>query len=55
MSTVNIDQPAYPTKNPIRPNRRMIVQITTVVGFISAIFLVFFVEFVHNQRKKHSG
>ena len=55
LSTVDIDQPAYPTKNPIKPNRRMIVQITTVVGFISAIFLVFFVEFVHNQRKKHSG
>lgn len=55
MSTVNIDQPAYPTKNPIKPNRIMIVQITTVVGFLSAIFLAFFVEFVHNQRKKHSG
>ena len=55
MSTVNIDQPAYPTKNPIKPNRRRIVQITTIVGFFSAILLVLFVEFVHNQRKKHSG
>jgi len=55
MSTVNIDQPAYSIKNSIKPNRRLIVQFTTVVGFISAIFLVFFIEFVHNQMKKHSG
>ena len=54
MSAVLIDQAAYPPKYPIKPNRRLIVSLATVVGLFSGIFLAFFIEFVQNQRKKHS-
>ena len=54
MSTVTIDQPSYVPKIPYKPNRRLIVSYTTLVGFFSGIFLVFLIEFVINQRKKHS-
>ena len=54
MTAVHIDQAAYPTKNAINPNRRLIVSLATVVGLFSGIFLAFFIEFVQNQRKKHS-
>ena len=52
--TVHIDQAAYPSSSPIKPNRRVIVSLTTLVGLFSGIFLAFFIEFVQNQRKKHS-
>ena len=55
MNAVHIDQAAYPPNSPIKPNRRLIVQIATVVGLFSGIFLAFFIEFVQNQRKMHSG
>jgi LPS O-antigen subunit length determinant protein (WzzB/FepE family) len=55
MNAVHIDQAAYPPNSPIKPNRRLIVQIATVVGLFSGIFLAFFIEFVQNQRKIHSG
>ena len=55
MKALHIDQPAYPPKSAIKPNRRLIVYLTTVVGLFSGIFLVFFIEFVKSQRKKHSG
>ena len=55
ISTVHIDQAAYPPKYAIKPNRRLIVSLATVVGLFSGIFLVFLIEFVQNQRKKHSG
>ena len=54
MTAVHIDQPAYPPNNPIKPNRRLIVSLATVVGLISGIFLALFIEFVQNQKKKHS-
>ena len=54
MSAVLIDQEAYPTKNPIRPNRTLIVSLSTVAGFFSGILLAFFVEFVQNIRRKNS-
>jgi chain length determinant protein (polysaccharide antigen chain regulator) len=54
MSAVYIDRPAYPPNFPIKPNRRMIVSLATVVGLFSGIFLAFFIEFLQNQRKKHS-
>jgi len=54
MSVVYIDQAAYPPKYAISPNRRLIVSLATVVGLFSGIFLVFLIEFVQNQRKKHS-
>jgi len=54
MSAVYIDQAAYPPKSPIKPNRRLIVSLVTVVGLFSGIFLAFFIEFVRNQRKMHS-
>ena len=54
LSAIYIDQAAYPLKNPIKPNRRLIVSLATVVGLFSGIFLTFLIEFVQNQRKKHS-
>ena len=55
IKTVHIDQAAYQPKSAIRPNRRLIVSLTTVVGLFSGIFLAFLIEFVKSQRKKHSG
>ena len=54
ISAIYIDQAAYPSKNPIKPNRRTIVLLATVVGLFSGIFLTFFIDFVQKQRKKHS-
>ena len=54
LHAVRIDQAAYPPKYPIKPNRRLIFSLATVVGLFSGIFLAFFIEFVQNQRKKHS-
>ena len=54
LHAVTIDQAAYPQKFAIRPNRRLIVSLATVVGLFSGIFLAFFIEFVQNQRKMHS-
>ena len=55
MRSVNIDQPAYPPKNRIKPNRRLIVSLGTVVGLFLGIFLVFFVSFIQNQKETHSA
>jgi len=54
ISAVYIDQAAYPSNNAISPNRRLIVSLSTVVGFFSGIFLAFFIDFVKNQRKKYA-
>ena len=52
MGAVHVDQAAYPSKLPIRPNRKKIVSFATVVGFFSGIFLTFLIEYVQNLRKK---
>jgi chain length determinant protein (polysaccharide antigen chain regulator) len=54
MHAVTIDQAAYPPKNRIKPNRRLIVSLGTVVGLFLGIFLVFFVSFVQKQKEAHS-
>ena len=54
MNSVTVDQAAYPSKSPIKPNRRMIVSIGTVAGLFLGIFLVYFVSFVHKQKETHS-
>ena len=54
MHSVTIDQAAYPPKNRIKPNRRLIISLSTVVGLFSGIFLVFFVSFVQKQKEIHS-
>ncbi|MDC0152307.1 Wzz/FepE/Etk N-terminal domain-containing protein [Deltaproteobacteria bacterium] len=54
MHSVTVDQAAYPPKNRIKPNRRLIVSLGTVVGFFLGIFLVFLVSFVEKQRETHS-
>ena len=51
---VTVDQAAYPSKNPIKPNRRLIVSLGTVVGLFLGIFLVFFISFVQKQKETHS-
>ncbi len=55
MHSVSIDQAAYPPKNRIKPNRRLIVSLGTVVGLFLGIFLVFFVSFIQNQKEAHSA
>ena len=54
MHSVTIDQAAYPPTNRIKPNRRLIVSLGTVVGLFLGIFLVFFVSFVQKQKETHS-
>ena len=54
MHAVSIDQAAFPPKNRIKPNRRLIVSLGTVVGLFLGIFLVFFVSFVQKQKETHS-
>ncbi len=55
MHSVSIDQAAYPPKNRIKPNRRLIVSLGTVVGLFLGIFLVFVVSFIQNQKESHSA
>ncbi len=54
MHSVTVDQAAYPSKNRIKPNRRLIVSLGTVVGLFLGIFLVFFVSFIQKQKEAHS-
>ena len=54
MHSITVDQAAYPPKNRIKPNRRLIVSLGTVVGFFLGIFLVFFVSFIQKQKVAHS-
>ena len=54
MHAVTIDQAAYPPKNRIKPNRRLIVSLGTMVGLFLGIFLVFFVSFIQKQKEAHS-
>jgi chain length determinant protein (polysaccharide antigen chain regulator) len=54
LHAVSVDQAAYPPKNRIKPNRRLIVSLGTVVGLFLGIFLVFFVSFVQKQKEAHS-
>ncbi len=55
LHAVTIDQAAYPSKNRIKPNRRLIVSLGTVVGLFLGIFLVFIVSFIQNQKEAHSA
>ncbi len=55
LHAVTIDQAAYPPNNRIKPNRRLIVSLGTVVGLFLGIFLVFFVSFIQNQKESHSA
>ena len=50
LHAVNIDQAAYPPKNRVKPNRRLIVSLGTVAGLFLGIFLVFFVSFIQKQK-----
>ena len=54
MHAVTVDQAAYPPRNSIKPNRRLIVSLGTVIGLLLGIFLVFFVSFVQKQKETHS-
>jgi chain length determinant protein (polysaccharide antigen chain regulator) len=54
MHAITVDQAAYPPKYRIKPNRRLIVSLGTVVGLFLGIFLVFIVSFVQKQKEKHS-
>ena len=52
---VTVDQAAYPPKSRIKPNRRQIVLISTVIGLFFGIFLAFIVAFVQKQKEIHSA
>ena len=54
MRSVTVDQDAYPPKNSIKPNRRLIVSLSTVVGFFLGICLVIVVSFIQKQKETHS-
>lgn len=54
MHSVIVDRAAYPPNNMIKPDRRLIVSLSTVVGFFLGIILVFFVSFVQKQKETHS-
>jgi chain length determinant protein (polysaccharide antigen chain regulator) len=54
MHAVRVDQAAYSSKNRIKPNRRRIVSLGTVVGLFLGIFLVYFVSFVQKLKETHS-
>jgi len=54
LHSVSIDQAAYPPKNRIKPNRRMIVTIGTTAGLFLGIFLAFFASFVMKLKEDHS-
>ena len=53
LHAVNIDQEAYPPTNRIRPKRRVIASIGTVVGLFLGIFLAFFVSYVQKRKELH--
>ena len=54
LHSVRIDQPAYPPKKRIKPNRKQIVSISIGVGLFSGIFLAFFVSFVQKLKGAHT-
>ena len=54
LHAVTVDQAAYPPKNRIKSNRRLIVSLSTVVGLFLGIFLVFFVSFLQKQKETYS-
>ena len=54
LHSVSIDQAAYPPKNRIKPNRRMIVMVGTTAGLFLGIFLAFFASFVMKLKEDHS-
>ena len=53
LNSVTIDRAAYPPRSSIKPNRRLIVSIGTVIGLFLGIFLVFFASFVQKQKELH--
>ena len=52
---VSIYKSSHQSKIDNEPNRIRIVAIVTFVGLFSGIFLIYFVAFVENQRKKYSA
>ena len=52
---VIIDQAAYSPKSIIKPKRRLIVTISTMVGLILGIFLVYTISFIQKQKLIHSA
>ena len=50
---VTVDQAAYPPKNPIKPNRRLITLIGTSAGLFIGILLALFVSFLQRQKEIH--
>ena len=53
--SVTIDQPAYPPKYRIKPNRRLITLVGTSAGLIFGILLVLTISFILKQKEIHSA
>ena len=57
LQIINIERAAYQTKTISSTNKKSkkrTIALSIVLGLLSGIFLAFFIEFVQNQRKKHS-
>ena len=54
LHSVTIDQLAYPPKNRIKPNRRMVVTVGTTAGLFLGIFLAFFASFIMKLKEDYS-
>ena len=52
---VSIHKSAHQSKIEYETNRIRIIAMVTLVGLFSGIFLIYFVAFVENQRKKYSA
>jgi len=51
---VRIIDRAIPPENPSKPNARLILALSLVVGLFGGIFLVFLVDFVRKTRQRLS-
>jgi len=52
---VRIIDRAIPPENPSKPNARLILALSLVVGLFGGIFLVFLVDFVRKTRQRFAS
>ena len=54
-SVMRVNQAAFPSKERIKPNRKLIVALGGVLGLMLGIFAAFFFNFVENSRKEEGA
>ena len=52
---MRVNQAAFPSKERIKPNRKLIVALGGVLGLMLGIFAAFFFNFVENNRKEQEA